>query len=960
MMPGLQIIDGQAEGYSWELGGRHLVIGRHPGCDVVVVEGTISRQHARVIHRSEGCFVEDLGSANGTFLNGRRVRRPTLLHDRDRIQIAGTCFVFVDDDAHGEPGETTHMIPQVMAEREQPMDGLDRDTLREIDVAQALAGVGEARAQVKLQAVLEITRCLAASIDIDEIFARILESVFRVLPQADMAYILQYDADRDCLVPAAIKSREGDADAQFTLRHNAHRVARQVMTKGTAILKSDPPVQGAWSASDSVFDSRGSSFMCAPLLSPTQQPVGCLYVDTDDTALHFTAEDLDVLACLAILAGQSIENARLHGARYQALVETSVDGIIMVDDRGTIESLNPAAERIFGVESKALIGRNAACLLAAGTDETGESALAGLLEAVETGTLSAGQEFLGQRGDGVTLPIYLSVGTFTWDGQPRLTLNVHDLSAQRRAEEALQQSQDRMSRILQTGVVAIAFGDSQGRLFEANEAFLKLTGYTQQELRELKWSNLTAPGFEEIDEEALKSVQRSQPFGPYEKECVTRQGERVPVMISIAQLPGASDEHVAFVLDITERKRAERELKALNERLEQRVEQRTRSVRLHQAITEIANEAQSVEEAFGAALEQICRSMQWTSGHAWLVNNDAPGTLIDSGIWTSGSSKIRQVLRESGRQQQIDSGEGLAGRVIASGRTEWIEDLADIPDFPGRDAIRALPITSLMLVPVFLGKQVCGVLEFFSRKPMPRDPDLIKVMRNLGTQLGRVVERRWMQQELIEAVWTQQRLLGQELHDSLGQELTGMRMIADSLHWKLSQKELPESEKADTLRQLIGNAQAHTRQLSKGMFPVEIFEQGLMASLEDLAETVEQQCSTQCRFHCEEPVWIDGNDMATHLFRITQEALNNAVKHSHASRIDIWLKIVDERLTLIVQDDGVGITTENLDQLAGLGLRSMRYRANLIGAQLMIDQAPDCGTLVTCLLPEGVVRRHEV
>jgi two-component system, LuxR family, sensor kinase FixL len=254
----------------------------------------------------------------------------------------------------------------------------------------------------------------------------------------------------------------------------------------------------------------------------------------------------------------------------------------------------------------------------------------------------------------------------------------------------------------------------------------------------------------------------------------------------------------------------------------------------------------------------------------------------------------------------------------------------------------------VLAFPILMGDQVVGVLEFFAAEIEEPDNHLLELMANIGTQLGRIVERRRMQEELIDAVWEQQRYFGQELHDTLGQELTGIGMMVNSLARKL---EASGSETAQSIREvgeMIQQAKTGVRRLAKGLFPVEVDAEGLRAALEDLSRTTCERCSIDCRFSVEGAIHTLDNSVATHLFRIAQEAVNNAVKHSLAKQIRIRLESSPEHVELRIEDDGRGIDQDQTDRFSGMGLRIMRYRANLIGASFRIGGTPGEGTELCC------------
>jgi signal transduction histidine kinase len=263
----------------------------------------------------------------------------------------------------------------------------------------------------------------------------------------------------------------------------------------------------------------------------------------------------------------------------------------------------------------------------------------------------------------------------------------------------------------------------------------------------------------------------------------------------------------------------------------------------------------------------------------------------------------------------------------------------------------APPCQGSFAFPVLVGDEVVAVVEFFASIADAPDQTLLDAMMHIGTQLGRVVERRRLQQELVDAVWEQQRAFGQEIHDTLGQELTGIGMLAGSIARKLTLQKVPGAETVHELAHMIQHAKQGTRRLAKGLLPVEVDAHGLSAALEELAETTRLRCRIEVVVHCDPSLHLEDNLVATHLFRIAQEAVTNAVKHAHAGRLTLTLsEDKGGALTLTVADDGAGILPACRRQPRGVGLRIMGYRAQVIGAELDIRPAAAGGTAVICRL----------
>ncbi len=160
-----------------------------------------------------------------------------------------------------------------------------------------------------------------------------------------------------------------------------------------------------------------------------------------------------------------------------------------------------------------------------------------------------------------------------------------------------------------------------------------------------------------------------------------------------------------------------------------------------------------------------------------------------------------------------------------------------------------------------------------------------------------------------------------------------------------------EGELAEKLARGIADVNVHVRSLSRGLVPVDVDAEGLMAALEDLARTVEQRYrSWTCTFECPQTVEVADDDVATHLYRIAQEGVVNAVKHSGGNRIRIRLERDDHELLLEVCDNGTGIG-ESSRETAGAGMRIMEHRCSLVGGKLAVTSGEDGGTVVICRIP---------
>lgn len=210
-----------------------------------------------------------------------------------------------------------------------------------------------------------------------------------------------------------------------------------------------------------------------------------------------------------------------------------------------------------------------------------------------------------------------------------------------------------------------------------------------------------------------------------------------------------------------------------------------------------------------------------------------------------------------------------------------------------------------------------------------------------------VTEHKRLEREIIETSSREQQRIGQDLHDGLGQHLTGITFLTKVLERKLDAKAPEEAKEAAEIGRLVLQALAQTRNLARGLFPAELERNGLMAALQELAGSVERTCSVRCTVHASEAVTVHDNVLATHVFRIAQEAINNSVKHGKAKNIEVTLGPGGDKIELTVTDDGTGFSPEA--KMDGLGMRIMHYRARRIGGTLEVATTEKGGTRVKCL-----------
>ena len=213
-----------------------------------------------------------------------------------------------------------------------------------------------------------------------------------------------------------------------------------------------------------------------------------------------------------------------------------------------------------------------------------------------------------------------------------------------------------------------------------------------------------------------------------------------------------------------------------------------------------------------------------------------------------------------------------------------------------------------------------------------------------------ITERKRLERAVLEIGAREQRRIGQDLHDGLGQHLTGVAFMGKVLEDRLAEASLAEAADAAKIVRLVNESIKMTRDLARGLLPVVSEARGLMSALERWAAEVSELFHVTCRFECLDPVLIHDEGLADHLYHLAQEAVNNAIKHGRAKRITIGLSAVRNGGRLTIGDDGRGFERIS-NNPPGLGLRIMNYRAKMIGGSLDVQSLPGCGTMVTCFFP---------
>jgi len=212
-----------------------------------------------------------------------------------------------------------------------------------------------------------------------------------------------------------------------------------------------------------------------------------------------------------------------------------------------------------------------------------------------------------------------------------------------------------------------------------------------------------------------------------------------------------------------------------------------------------------------------------------------------------------------------------------------------------------------------------------------------------------ITENKRLEREIQEISENEKRRIGQDLHDGLGQYLTGIACMVNVVEQKLASRSLNEAEDVKKITTMVNETITQARDLARGLCPVELENNGLQAALQELASRV-TRTNVNCKLKAPTFTKVYDNAAAIHLYRIAQEAVNNAIKHGRAKAITIGLNTQNNQVELTVEDDGCGLP-KNTPKSGGIGLRVMNYRAGMIGATVNVGSGNQCGTIVRVVMP---------
>ena len=598
------------------------------------------------------------------------------------------------------------------------------------------------------------------------------------------------------------------------------------------------------------------------------------------------------------------ERIRESEAMFRLAFENALDAILWADaETGILIHCNRAAERLFGRDRREIIGRHQTTLhppeIETGIREDFRRQASGDTEPVDTKIITS---------SGAICDVLITTSMTEVEGKPVIQGIFRDITGSKKAAEALRQSEERYRTLFQESPEAIIVLGSDGIVRDINQSYTELTGLTRDRAVGLRFNDLPMliPERQHEYTRMFTELLKGAEFHRVEFPIRHTSGRTVYTEAYASRIYVAPAENFLVTFrDITDRTMAEAALQEANELLEQRVRERTdelykSNLQLWKEIDERRLAEIKLREG-----EEVARALLNTpSEPVMLVSAD--GAIIDANHEIErrfGLTKAEIVGRS-----MYDFG-GVKNSERRMFKVESVLSTGNVARFEERFGDEWY---DTIIYPVTDHRGVVTKLAIFSHD---------------------ITETRRMQKDIMEISALERQRIGQDLHDGLGQKLTGIAFLAEALKQSLKEKSYPEVEDIDEITANIAESIDQTRKISSGLWINRFESYNAGQALNELAEDTASLFGITCRLTNDVAEPVRNNAVVTNLYFIARESINNAIRHGKASSIEIGLSEDAERLYLEIRDNGTG-AAKGIGRGKGIGLRIMQYRAGIIGGTM--------------------------
>ncbi len=517
--------------------------------------------------------------------------------------------------------------------------------------------------------------------------------------------------------------------------------------------------------------------------------------------------------------------------------------------------------------------------------------------------------------------------------EPPAPGDVADITERKRSAQEVAEGRARLEGIVGSAMDAIITVDAGQRVVLFNTAAEKMFGCAVAEALGSSIDRFIPARFREGHAQHIRHFDEtgttSRAMGTLGALSALRSnGEEFPIEASISQVEVRGSKLFTVILrDVSERSRAEA---ATAMRTQQQ-----------EALADLSRHAlagRDLDRLMTDAVALVAQVLGVEFAKMLELNPAGDELILRAGVgWREGCIGVRKET--AGRESQ-------AGYTLLSRAPVVTEDMAKETRFHPAALLLEHGVVSGVSAIIHGKAEPYGVLGAHTASRRSFSADDVHFLQSIADVLAAAIERRQLEEELLATISREQRRIGQDLHDGLCQHLAGIEFRNEALARDL-ENDPAAREEAEKIGALLRDGTRQARMLARGLAPVELEKNGLMSALAELATNSAHLYRIACNFRCDRPVLVTNEMTATHLYRIAQEAISNAVRHARATTIAISLRSVGDEAMLTVANDGAPLPEEP-GREGGMGLRIMRYRAELIGATLRLGSATEGKTELNC------------
>ena len=620
---------------------------------------------------------------------------------------------------------------------------------------------------------------------------------------------------------------------------------------------------------------------------------------------------------------------------FKKAFEYAAFGMALVGTNGCFLQVNSSACEMFGYPAEELVAKTFQELTYPDDLEVGVEMFRDIL----TGRRDYGWlEKRYVRKDGKVIWTLLSTSAVRdSQGKPLyLVSQIQDITERKEAEASLAEREAQYRSIFESTLDGLIINKLDGTTVEVNPAFCTMHGYTCQELVGQQPTLFIHPDDHPLFQEYLQTVRAGKAF---QGRAIDLHKDGTPFHVEVHGTPFIyrGKPHVLGVIrDITAQVQAQ-------QLLEERVAARTRELSALYDVTAVASASLDLATVMEQSLNRVLKVMTCQIGAIHLVN-EAEGE-VNLAIWRNIPNEIVTEI------QTMSLGSGVAGRIIAQGAPLVVPVMADDPDAVPA-AKRILSQQGYVGAPMRAKGQVVGVLSVIGTEGQQFNAEEVALLASIADQIGVAVENAQLYQRAERlAVMEERQRLARELHDSVTQSLYSATLLTETARRSAVAQDLARTQSyLEELGDITQQALKEMRLLVYELRPPALEQEGLVGALQQRIDAVEGRAGVDVRLLVEGEV-KPAPPIEEALYRIGQEALNNALKHAAAGSVTVRIQASDARIEMQVVDDGQGFEPQAVRERGGMGLTTMQERAKQVGGALSVRSAPGKGTTVQVVVP---------